>query len=501
MYGNFFEQIARVWSGYPGGYKKEARGSQAVWSSPPFQQPEDAHDLRSKIPALGHREYWYPALPDTDVKWDRPQVLRMLGMDLVFFHGKDGAVKALLDACPHRGAYLSLGDCFYKGFVTCPYHGGTYDGDGNCVAMLTEGPDSKLPGEMRAWPFPTVTLKGLVFVWMGEGKPVDPREDIPPELFDEPHTVLRWSCQVMHCNWILVLENTSDAHNCFFVHRNCISVLRSRNGGRPRTPLGRRTKIIKDVIANTGDGAIAPTERYYFDEEGKNPLPDALPGCGWRLADPPLPPCSGAGSGIGAPTTGAIAPDAGATAGTQTTQAFTAACATPAARPRGEDDYDDWSGTRLPSISAKGTGGRVKYRSHRWAVPIERDMTRVCYINIERYQEAPSLKTRLYKGFTWPFRNWSHNFNFRYADLDAERSCQYSIPEYLSATDSRVVVTRKLLAEYGRGVHKPGELSDLETREDELIAQRNLDAVEAGQSVHLERIRDGLAKTGLQGFE
>ena len=500
MYGNFFEQIARVWSGYPGGYKKEARGSQAVWSSPPFQQPEDAHDLRSKIPALGNREYWYPALPDKDVKWDRPQVLRMLGMDLVFFHGKDGAVKALLDACPHRGAYLSLGDCFYKGFVTCPYHGGTYDGDGNCVAMLTEGPDSKLPGEMRAWPFPTVTLKGLVFVWMGEGKPVDPREDIPPELFDEPHTVLRWSCQVMHCNWILVLENTSDAHNCFFVHRNCISVLRSRNGGRPRTPLGRRTKIIKDVIANTGDGAIAPTERYYFDEEGKIPFQMHYPGVdgvwpihryrllwSWiwdRRANNRSDSTRRWGDGRNADNAGLYS-----------------GLRDPSRSPRGEDDYDDWSGTRLPSISAKGTGGRVKYRSHRWAVPIERDMTRVCYINIERYQEAPSLKTRLYKGFTWPFRNWSHNFNFRYADLDAERSCQYSIPEYLSATDSRVVVTRKLLAEYGRGVHKPGELSDLETREDELIAQRNLDAVEAGQSVHLERIRDGLAKTGLQGFE
>ena len=146
MYGNFFEQIGRIWAGYPGGYKQEARGTQPKWQAAPFRQPDDPNDIRSKIPPLGHREYWYPALPEKDIGWKHPQVLRMLGTDLVFFHGKDGEVKALLDACPHRGAYLSLGDCFYKGFITCPYHGATYDGDGNCVAMLTEGPDSKLVG-------------------------------------------------------------------------------------------------------------------------------------------------------------------------------------------------------------------------------------------------------------------------------------------------------------------------------------------------------------------
>ena len=496
MYGNFFEQMARVWSGYPGGYKKESRGSQAPWGAGPFMQSDDPNDIRSKIPALGNREYWYPALPDKDVKWDRPQVLRMLGMDLVFFHGKDGAVKALLDACPHRGAYLSLGDCFYKGFVTCPYHGATYDGDGNCVAMLTEGPDSKLPGEMRAWPFPTVTLKGLVFVWMGEGKPVDPREDIPPELFDEPHTVLRWSCQVMHCNWIMVLENTNDAHNCFFVHRNCISVLRSRLGGRPRTPLGYRTKVVGGVTANYSVGAgIAPTERYYFDEDGKISYQMYYPGVDgvwpihrYRLLWTWL----WDRRARNRQTTNQRWGDGRRQVGRdgQPTQG------------RGDDS---WQGTRLPSISAKGTGGNSAYRSHRWAVPIERDMTRVCYINIERYQEAPSLKTKLYKGFTWPFRNWSHNFNFRYADLDAERTCRYDIPEYLSATDSTVVVIRKVLTEYGRGVHTAEELAELESKggikEEDLVTGRNIDALEEAQSVHATDIKEGLAKTGLPGTE
>lgn len=482
MYGNLIDVMKRFWAGYPGGYKKYARGSQPKWQAAPFQVPTDPNDLRSKIPPLGHKEYWYPALPDKDIK-NKPQVLRMLGEDLVFFRGKDGEVKALNDACPHRGAYLSLGDCFYDGFVTCPYHGATFDGEGNCVAFLTEGPDSKMVGQMKAWPRKTVTLKGVVFVWMGEGEPVDPAEDIPPEFFQEHH-VVRWSCQIFHCNWILVLENTNDAHNAFYVHRNCFSVLRSRLGGRPRTPLGYRTKIINGKTANYNAGTgIAPTERYYFDEDGKIPYQMYYPGVDgvwpksrWRLlwtwfwdrkARNRRNSDTRWGDGRSANRMGT---------------------------PRGDDE---WQGTRLPGISAKGTGGNSKFKSHRWAVPVENDMTRIIYLNIERYAEAPSLMTRSVKNLTWPWRNWSFNYNFRYADYDAERSCQYHIPEYLSATDSTVVVIRKVLANYARGVKMPDDV-ELETPEEERVTALNLEAAEIANSVHAEQIKEGLTRTGLR---
>jgi hypothetical protein len=158
---------------------------------------------------------------------------------------------------------------------------------------------------------------------------------------------------------------------------------------------------------------------------------------------------------------------------------------------------DEWQGTRLPSISAKGTGGRSTYRSHRWAVPVERDLTRVCYINIERYQEAPSLFKRIYKGCTWPWRNFAHNFNFRYADLDAERTCQYNIPEYLSATDSTVVVIRKVLTEYARGVRSP-EMSDEQAiLEETLVDKRNLEVMQAANTIHEQEIKEGLARFGV----
>ncbi len=479
-------ELKRLWAGYPGGYKSTAQGAHPVGKALPFRQSDDPNDIRTKIPALGHREYWYPALPDRDIK-KNPQVLRMLGQDMVMFRGKDGQVKALLDVCPHRGAFLSLGDCFYEGTVSCPYHGATYDGDGNCVAFLTEGPDSKAVGELKAWAFPTVTLKGIVFVWMGEGEPVDPREDVPPEMFDEPHTLAPFSCQVFACNWILVLENTNAAHNAFFVHRNCVEVLRSRLGGRPRTPLGYRTKVVGGVTANYSAGAgIAPMERYYYDEDGKGLYQMYYPGVDgvWPLHRTRL-----LWSWIW---------ERGRQNRRDTNQRWGTGQRQNGPQLQGRGD-DSWQGTRLPSISAKGTGGASKFRSHHWAVPVDRDMTRIVYVNIERYLEPPSIVTKIHRGLSWPIRNWSHNFNFRWADVDAERTCRYEVPEYLPPTDSTVVVIRKVLTEYARGTHTAEELKELEAKggiqEEELVIQRNLEIMEAAQTLHAEEIKEGIAKT------
>jgi phenylpropionate dioxygenase-like ring-hydroxylating dioxygenase large terminal subunit len=486
--------LKRIWAGYPGGYQSTARGKDPIGKALPFRQPSDPNDIRSKIPALGHREYWYPALPDKDVQ-KKPVVLRMLGDDLVFFRGKDRQVKALLDVCPHRGAFLSLGDSFYDGYLSCPYHGATFDGDGNCVAMLTEGPDSKAVGQMQAWAFPTVTLKGIVFVWMGKGDPVDPREDIPPEMFDEPHTLVRWSAQVFPCNWILVLENTNDAHNAFYVHRNNLEVLRSRLGGRPRTPLGYRTRIInnKNANYNAGSGGVAPTERYYYDEEGHIPYQMYYPGVDgvwplnrWRLL-----------------WTWYF--EKQAEKRRQRAQARRDGLVDPAANvgmrgQRSGNGEDEWQGTRLPSISAKGTGGSSAFRSHRWAVPVENDVTRIVYVNIERYKEAPTMLTRIRKGATWPYRNWIHNFNFRWADVDAERTCRYDVPEFLVPTDSTVVVIRKVLTEYARGVHTAEEIKELEAKgikEERLVDQLNAEVAVTGNSAHAEEIKEGLAHFGV----
>ena len=89
--------LTKPLSGYPGGYKKMRRGFQGFKETPPFRVPDDPKDWRSRIPPTGYREYWYPALPAKDVKKDKPEVLRMLGTDVIFFRDKAGEVQGLLD--------------------------------------------------------------------------------------------------------------------------------------------------------------------------------------------------------------------------------------------------------------------------------------------------------------------------------------------------------------------------------------------------------------------
>ncbi|HEY8693956.1 MAG TPA: aromatic ring-hydroxylating dioxygenase subunit alpha, partial [Chloroflexota bacterium] len=264
----------------------ERERGQGVLERPPCAHPTGAggcalaelpklgHDLRPYIPTLGLREYWYPALPAKKIG-RKPIYWVMLGEELAFFRDQQGEVVALSDICPHRGASLSQKDnAFYKGFITCPYHGATFDGQGECVAFLTEGPDSKMVGQLRARKFPTRTLRGWVFVWMGEGEPAPIEEDVPPELFeDEAATVVASTYTYWKTNWMIAIENQNDAHNCFFVHRNSIKQLTGLQAGRQRTPIGPRSKVVN------GRGVIAVgTNQSYYATDGKTPYQMYYPG-------------------------------------------------------------------------------------------------------------------------------------------------------------------------------------------------------------------------------
>src|SRR5438046_3274934 len=53
----------------------------------PKRAPLSTADIRQLIPALGLKEYWYPALEAKAVK-GKPVGLKICGVDLVFFRGQ-----------------------------------------------------------------------------------------------------------------------------------------------------------------------------------------------------------------------------------------------------------------------------------------------------------------------------------------------------------------------------------------------------------------------------
>src|SRR5260221_13798262 len=100
---------------------------------------------RYEAAVTGFRHYWYPVLESRKLR-RRPRAVTLLGEKLVLVRD-NGTVRALKDRCPHRGVPLSAGRREFPGFLTCRYHGWTYDpATGELGAALTDGPDSPICG-------------------------------------------------------------------------------------------------------------------------------------------------------------------------------------------------------------------------------------------------------------------------------------------------------------------------------------------------------------------
>lgn len=369
-------------------------------------------DLRPLMPALGLREYWYPALRDAEVGGKKPAYRKLLGDDLCFFRGQGGQVVALANACPHRGAMLAHGDCAFKGTVTCFYHGFTFDEHGECVAAIGEGPESPMPRQIRARTYPTVTLKGIVFVWMGRGAPKPLAEAIPEEFLDADALVLNWTT-VWECNWRPSLENAGDSH-FRYLHRNAV-----RNLMKPLAPphfpnKGRPVRVNAHRLKAVGQNDSAPAGMNSWS--GKKPayqhyypgLDAVWPHTRWRL---------------------------------RWSWMFTWA-----ERNRAKHSYplsEEWGpGQHLPSMF------RQNYWTHiytRWSVPIDANRTRQFYFHAAKRKHALG---RLYERLHFRFiHNWLVNQNFSEQDAEGCIHAYYDTPEHLAPTDLQTVAWRKFVVE------------------------------------------------------
>lgn len=154
---------------------------------------------------------WTPILFSHELG-DRPLQVKVAGEKLVIFRA-DGAVVALLDRCPHRGASLSLGTV-EDGCLRCPFHGWEFRGDGSC-AHIPFNPDVP-PDRARTLAQPTREAGGMVWVFTGataEGEP-----DVPAALLDPRFQTFQTSA-TWRAHWTRAMENMLDSVHLPFVHR------------------------------------------------------------------------------------------------------------------------------------------------------------------------------------------------------------------------------------------------------------------------------------------
>jgi phenylpropionate dioxygenase-like ring-hydroxylating dioxygenase large terminal subunit len=199
---------------------------QTPGGAPPMVLP--SKDNRDDVPPLGYTEYWQPAIPSSALR-RKPRRVKMLGQEVGLFRDrKSGRAYALRDWCPHRGVPLTYGRCHFDGTISCVYHGWTFRlADGQCLAALTDGPDSPLPARVRVRSYPTEERAGMIWVFMGEGPAVPLEEDVPEEML-HPDASLHLVAQVWNCNWRVTMDNAIDAPHAMHLHRTSAWLLPSK---------------------------------------------------------------------------------------------------------------------------------------------------------------------------------------------------------------------------------------------------------------------------------
>ena len=165
------------------------------------------------------RQFWFPALPsrefpekDGDIKR-----MRLLDENLVMFRDSTGAIGALAEACPHRGASLYFGRNECEG-IRCPYHGWKFDVTGKCVDMPTEPEGSNFINKVRARAYPCRDVNKMVWIYMG------PREVPPPLPNFEVNTlpydqVSEPNIMMEEANWLQNMEGDLDSVHLDWVHK------------------------------------------------------------------------------------------------------------------------------------------------------------------------------------------------------------------------------------------------------------------------------------------
>lgn len=407
-----------------------ARGVKPKTESPQ-ESPIDGASIRDRrqlVPPLGLREYWYPALAEKSVPRNKPIYWRMLGEEIALFRTRDGSIGAVSDICPHRGASMSRGFCFYKGTISCPYHGATFDESGQCKAFLPEGPESKMEDALTIRSYPARVLRGWVFLWMGEGELAPIEEDVPPEFFEpaEGKTHLLSSYTYWKSNWMVAIENQGDSHNYFYAHRNSLMQLMA-NRTRPRTPVGARSKLINDR-------ALFPLHKeksYYADSSGQEP---------YQLHHPKV--------------------DGYWPVGQWRRWLWT--LFSPwyklVYNKRRMSNYyrstEEWAsdpgiaGWHLPCMVRVNFGA---YTLTRYSVAVTENLSRIVYFH-HRNKAGWAVARLMQKAWFYSYFNWWLHYNFSAQDGDVAAPCRYWTPEYLSSTDSHLVMLRKLVTERSRDV-------------------------------------------------
>lgn len=154
------------------------------------------------------------------------------GPSILVMRGKDGAARAFLNMCTHRGARLveeAEPHRGHKARLTCPFHAWTFDPAGKLVGQPSRESFAGCEiGERNLVELPCAEHLGLIFVRAGGGEPIDAATHLGP--FGEVLAMLelhraapvKKGVLTAASNWKFALDTYGEGYHFQMLHASTI---------------------------------------------------------------------------------------------------------------------------------------------------------------------------------------------------------------------------------------------------------------------------------------
>ncbi|NND46572.1 MAG: aromatic ring-hydroxylating dioxygenase subunit alpha [Woeseiaceae bacterium] len=201
------------------------------------------------------------------------KVLNVARESAIIVRAKSGALKGFANVCRHRGSMICQESDGHADKFVCPYHGWTYDIDGELFAARSMPEDFDMAAHSLN-PVSVDVIHGLIFVCFTdtplslEGAKRDLSE--PMAMFDfENLKVAAQKTYKIPANWKLSIENYQECYHCATAHPEYarMHTLMLDSEKRERVQAGMKAKMeacgVTDLYIDHIDTAARPGEIGY----------------------------------------------------------------------------------------------------------------------------------------------------------------------------------------------------------------------------------------------
>lgn len=213
------------------------------------------------------------------------RAMRIGGIPIVVVRQADGTLRALINACRHRGAPLvetvSAGNSLRQ--FSCPYHAWTYELDGKLRARpRSAGAFDDVPKDCSLHERAVAERYGLVFVRPQSQTPIDvdsvldgAQDDLGAFGLDS-YVHVESRTREWDMNWKLMFDTFTESYHIRFLHRNSIAKMFNSDCvifeafGRNFVSIGLRESVREELTKPPEQRSLIPygTMQYFLVPNG-----------------------------------------------------------------------------------------------------------------------------------------------------------------------------------------------------------------------------------------